>query len=145
MPALGHRWWALPREARCVLRRAAASTSPRSSELADAHALLERHPGMGRGGPSGRPRRAGSRACWRTRGVGDAWQYMLVAEGAAEIAVDPIVSLWDLAAVKIIVEEAGGAFTDLRGLVTAGGGSVRASNGLVHQAVLGYIGIPAAG
>ena len=66
------------------------------------------------------------RACWRTRGVGDAWQYMLVAEGAAEIALDPSVSLWDLAAVKVIVEEAGGRFTDLarrRAPPTAAAGS----------------------
>ena len=55
------------------------------------------------------------RACWRTRGVGDAWQYMLVAEGIAEIACDPEVKIWDLAAVSVIVEEAGGRFTDLAG------------------------------
>jgi histidinol-phosphatase len=82
-----------------------------------------------------------ARACWRTRGVGDAWQYMLVAEGAAEIAVDPAVSLWDLAAVKPIVEEAGGRFTDLAGVDTAAGGSGIASNGLVHDAALAFVGL----
>ena len=56
------------------------------------------------------------RRCWRTRGVGDAWQYMLVAEGAAEIATDPEATLWDLAAVSIVVEEAGGRFTSLGGV-----------------------------
>ena len=78
--------------------------------------------------------------CWRSRGVGDAWQYMLVAEGAAEIACDPAVKLWDLAAVKVIVEEAGGRFTDLAGRDTAGGGSGLATNGLVHEAALRILG-----
>ena len=58
-----------------------------------------------------------SRRCWRTRGYGDFWQYMLVAEGAAEIALDPIVSFWDLAAPLVVVTEAGGRFTDLAGAV----------------------------
>jgi histidinol-phosphatase len=83
------------------------------------------------------------RACWRTRGVGDAWQYMLVAEGAADIALDPRVTLWDLAAPKIVVEEAGGRFTDLSGAVTAAGGSGLATNGHLHDAVLAIVGSPA--
>ena len=54
-------------------------------------------------------------ACWRTRGFGDFWGYMLVAEGVAEIGCEAVVSLWDLAAPQVIVEEAGGRFTDLGG------------------------------
>jgi histidinol-phosphatase len=77
-----------------------------------------------------------ARACWRTRGIGDAWQYMLVAEGAAEIAVDPQVTLWDLAAVSIVVEEAGGSFTSLAGAPGPGGGSGFATNGLLHDEAL---------
>jgi histidinol-phosphatase len=77
-----------------------------------------------------------ARSCWRSRGIGDAWQYMQVAEGAAEIAVDPAVSLWDLAAVQAIVEEAGGRFTDLQGERRADGGGGLATNGLVHTAAL---------
>jgi histidinol-phosphatase len=84
------------------------------------------------------------RRCWRTRGVGDAWQYMLVAEGAAEIALDPAVSLWDLAAPQVIVEEAGGRFTDLGGARRANGGSGLATNGLVHEAALAIVGTPSA-
>ena len=75
-----------------------------------------------------------SERCWRTRGYGDFWQYMLVAEGAAEIALDPAVSLWDLAAPMVIVQEAGGRFTDLAGSATAAGGDGIATNGLVHEA-----------
>ncbi len=81
----------------------------------------------------------GSR-CWRTRGYGDLWSYMLVAEGGAEIGIDPSVSLWDLAAPQLIVEEAGGRFTDFTGVARADGGSGVATNGLVHDAVLEILG-----
>jgi histidinol-phosphatase len=77
-----------------------------------------------------------TRRCWRTRGFGEFWHYMLVAEGAVDVAVEPTVSLWDLAAPMLIVEEAGGRFTDLVGVVTAAGGDAIASNGLVHDAAL---------
>jgi histidinol-phosphatase len=80
------------------------------------------------------------RRCWRTRGVGDLWSYMLVAEGTAEIALDPVASLWDLAAMLVIVEEAGGRFTDLGGVRTADGGDAVATNGLVHEAALAIVG-----
>jgi histidinol-phosphatase len=73
---------------------------------------------------------------WRTRGVGDFWQHMLVAEGAADVAVEPIVNLWDLAPILVIVEEAGGRFTNLEGERTAGGGSALSTNGLLHDEVL---------
>jgi histidinol-phosphatase len=84
------------------------------------------------------------RRCWRTRGVGDAWQYMLVAEGAAEIATDPEATLWDLAAVSIVVEEAGGRFTSLDGAAGPGAGSGLATNGPLHAAALAALGTSAA-
>ena len=74
--------------------------------------------------------------CWRTRAFGDFWSYMLVAEGAADIAAEPEVALWDLAALQVIVEEAGGRFTDLAGNATPDGGSAVATNGLLHDDVL---------
>ena len=80
------------------------------------------------------------RACWRTRGFGDFWGYMLVAEGAADVCCEAVVSLWDLAAPQVIVELAGGRFTDRSGARTAGGGDAVASNGLLHEAVLQIIG-----
>ena len=84
------------------------------------------------------------RRCWRTRGVGDSWQYMLVAEGAAEIATDPEATLWDLAAVSIVVQEAGGRFTSLTGADGPGGGSGLATNGRLHAEALAALG-PGAG
>src|SRR5262249_31945719 len=56
-----------------------------------------------------------SHECWRTRGIGDFWQHLLVAEGAFDIAIDPIVSLWDVAALVPIVEEAGGRWSGVGG------------------------------
>ena len=61
---------------------------------------------------------------------------MLVAEGAVDVSAEPEVSIWDLAALQVIVEEAGGTFTDLGGRPTPDGGSVVASNGLLHTEVL---------
>ena len=72
----------------------------------------------------------------RTRGFGDFWMHMLVAEGAADVAAEMEVSIWDLAAVQIIVEEAGGRFTDLSGKATPSGGSAVSTNGLLHDEVL---------
>lgn len=76
------------------------------------------------------------RRCWRTRAFGDFWSYMLLAEGTLDVALDPVASLWDLAAMQVIVEEAGGRFSDLSGRRTASGGSAVATNGRLHDAVL---------
>jgi histidinol-phosphatase len=78
------------------------------------------------------------RSCGRARGFGDFWMHMLVAEGAAEIAIEPQVSAWDMAAVQVIVEEAGGRFSDLRGNPRFDGGSGLSTNGRVHDMVLEF-------
>jgi histidinol-phosphatase len=80
------------------------------------------------------------RRCWRGRGFGDFWTHMMVAEGAVDVAAEPEVSLWDVAAVQLIVEEAGGRFTDLAGLPRPDGGSAVSTNGLLHDEVLGILG-----
>ena len=74
---------------------------------------------------------------WHSRGYGDFWGHMLVAEGAADGCIDAIgVSPWDLAALQPIVEEAGGTFTDFAGERRIDGGSAISSNGHVHAALL---------
>ena len=74
---------------------------------------------------------------WHARGYGDFWSHMLVAEGAVDGAIDAIgVSVWDLAAVQVIVEEAGGTFTDFAGEHRVDGGSAISSNGHLHPALL---------
>jgi histidinol-phosphatase len=137
MPALNKRWWASRGDGAFADGRpihVSAVEALADSQLAwsgiedwDAVGRLDAIVALGR-------------ACWRTRGVGDAWQYMLVAEGSAEIALDPEVSLWDLAAIMLVIEEAGGRFTDLAGARTPAGGSGIASNGLVHDAALEFVG-----
>ena len=84
---------------------------------------------------------------WPARGYGDFWSHMLVAEGAVDGAIDAIgVSVWDLAAVQVIVEEAGGTFTDFAGGHRIDGGSAISSNGHLHEALLDAVrDLPAAG
>jgi histidinol-phosphatase len=77
-----------------------------------------------------------ARSVWRSRGLGDFWMHCLVAEGAFDAALEPVVSLWDLAAVSVIVEEAGGRFTSLRGDPGPAGGSALSSNGVLHDEIL---------
>jgi histidinol-phosphatase len=72
----------------------------------------------------------------RTRGFGDFYQHMLVAEGAGEVGVDPVMNPWDIAAVQVIVEEAGGCATGLNGERSIYAGSLVTSNGPLHRAVL---------
>ena len=81
-----------------------------------------------------------TRQVWRTRGYGDFWSYMLVAEGAVDIAAEPELSLWDMAALAPIVTEAGGRFTGLDGVDGVQQGNAAASNGLLHDALLAAIG-----
>ena len=73
---------------------------------------------------------------WRTRGLGDFWSHMLVAEGSVDIAVEPSLALWDMAANAIIVTEAGGTFGDLDGGFGAHGPNGLSTNGKLHQAFL---------
>jgi len=72
----------------------------------------------------------------RQRGYGDFWGHCLVAAGSSDVAVEAAVNLWDLAAVKVVVEAAGGRFTSLDGRATADGGDALSSNALLHDEVL---------
>ncbi|HEV2377374.1 MAG TPA: histidinol-phosphatase [Streptosporangiaceae bacterium] len=140
-PALGRRWWAgrgsgawtgrsLTKATRCqvssVTKLADASFSYSSLSGWEEKGMLAGFLGLGR-------------SVWRTRAYGDFWSHMLVAEGAVDVSAEPAVSLWDLAALQVIVEEAGGMFTDLSGRPTPDGGSVVASNGLLHEEALSVL------
>jgi len=70
---------------------------------------------------------------------GDCYQYVLVATGRAEVAVDPVMNLWDCAPLLPILEEAGGSFTDWSGRRTIAGGEAVATNGVLHDAVLALL------
>ena len=75
-------------------------------------------------------------SAWRTRGIGDFWSHMLVAEGAVDVAAEPSLALWDMAALDIIVREAGGRFTNVAGVDGSLGGSGLSTNSLIHQKIV---------
>jgi histidinol-phosphatase len=132
-PALGRRWWA---ERGGGAWMSDGGTRPISVSkvglLADAHlsgAALSSWDDWG--GPGVYVELAAR--CYADRSFGDFWSHMLVAEGACDIGLDPIVSLWDLAALQVIVEEAGGRFTTFGGEARADGGSAISSNGILHE------------
>ena len=75
-------------------------------------------------------------AAWRTRGIGDFWSHMLVAEGAVDVAIEPSLALWDMAALDIIVREAGGRFTNVAGVDGSLGGSGLSTNSAIHQKIV---------
>jgi histidinol-phosphatase len=124
-PALHRRWWAERGEgahANGDVVRVSRVARPEDAVLT--FALEQSLPSL-----AGR--------AWHARGYGDFWSHMLVAEGAVDGAIDAIgVSLWDLAAVQVIVEEAGGTFTDFSGEHRVDGGSAISSNGLLHAELL---------
>jgi histidinol-phosphatase len=143
-PALNRRWWAaagggawtgrsLTKASRCrvssVSTLSDASFSYSSLTGADGweeQGRLEGFLGL-------------ARSVWRTRAYGDFWSHVLVAEGAVDISAEPDVSLWDVAPLKVILEEAGGAFSDLTGAPGPDGGSVLCSNGHLHADALAYL------
>jgi fructose-1,6-bisphosphatase/inositol monophosphatase family enzyme len=75
-------------------------------------------------------------AAYVTRTWGDCYGYLLVATGRAEVMVDPILNVWDAAAVQPIIEEAGGTFTDWQGNASIHAGEAIATNGRVADEVL---------
>ena len=138
-PALHARWKAA--------RGSGAFSGQRRLTVSTIHALPEAqlfHSSLG-GGTFETPPPPGFRRVLdrvgRSRGFGDFYQHMLVAEGAGEVAVDPGVHVWDVAAIQVIVEEAGGRATTFSGERDMFGGSLVTSNGLVHAEVLGMMGV----
>jgi len=135
-PALRRRWWAVRGEG------AFADGEPiRVSKVSDlADALLSfTGPEFDRYGIGAEFRSLVAR-CWAARGFGDFWGHVLVAEGAADVMVEPALNLWDYAAIEVIVEEAGGRFSDFSGGAPSDEGSGVSTNGLLHDAVLDALG-----
>lgn len=132
-PALNHRWWAARGQgAFCDGRKIHVSSINNLTDAQigyssitdfDPFGMSDKFLGL-------------VRKCGRSRGFGDFWPHMMVAEGAGEIAVEPRVAWWDMAAIQIIVEEAGGRFTALDGQPRADQGSAVSTNGRLHEQVL---------
>ena len=132
-PALGLRWHAARgRGAFCGTRRMHVSNIDTLSRAEVFHGDLS---GAAEVAPP--PGTLALFACsHRTRGFGDFYQHLLVAEGAGEVAIDPAVKPWDIAALQVIIEEAGGRATTLEGGRSIYGGSLVTSNGRIHDEVL---------
>ncbi|NYF97425.1 histidinol-phosphatase [Janibacter cremeus] len=137
-PALGRRWWAAQGAGAWTGRSLAQARSisvSKVSRLGDASLSYSSLEGWREGG-RGRSFLNLTSDLWRTRAYGDFWSYMLVAEGAVDMAAEPELELYDMAALVTIVEEAGGRFTSLAGERGPWGGNAVATNGLLHDEVL---------
>ena len=139
-PALGRRWWAARGDGAWTSAPGIQTRRCQVSKVAsldDAFLSYSSIPGWGE---RQRDLLALASEAWRTRAFGDFWSHMLVAEGAVDASFEPEVSLWDLAALQPIVEEAGGRFSDLSGVDRADGGSVLCTNGRLHDEILAVLG-----
>ena len=123
-PALGHRWWAERGEgAFADGDRMHVSSVARVEDAVLSFAYENGLPEL-------------AHRAWHVRGLGDFWAHMLVAEGAVDGAVD---QEWDLAAVQVIVEEAGGRFSDFSGEARIDNRSAVTSNGLLHAELVAAV------
>ena len=146
-PALGERWYAW-RGGGAWAVRAASGEGPRRLRVSSVGAIEDAQLLYG----SGRDIRQSGRApgfeallddVWRERGFGDFWGYALVAEGAAEGMVEVDLSTWDAAAPAILVEEAGGRWSDLAGQQRIDTRTFLVSNGVLHEELLARLQGPA--
>src|ERR1017187_2695369 len=146
-PALGRRWWAGRDGGAWTGRSLTKATACRVSAVSSLADASLSYSGLSTWADSARLAEflGLARAVWRTRAYGDFWSHVLVAEGAIDISAETDVTLWDLAALQIIVEEAGGTFTDLSGKARPDGGSAICTNGLLHADVLELLAAGAAG
>src|SRR5919107_1075813 len=140
-PALGRRWWGAIGHGAYAGKHQRAATRIKVSavnRLADASFCYSSLTGWAENGRL-EPILDIILQVWRSRAYGDFYGYMLLAEGAVDAMVEPELSLWDVAALIPIVLEAGGTFTDLDGQPGPGGGSAIATNGLLHDDILGRL------
>jgi histidinol-phosphatase len=145
-PALGSRWWAAkghgawmqPREHEAGEGTPTKLNVSGVGDLADASLNYNSLPGWDEAGRLDELV-ALTRATWRSRAVGELWAYMLLAEGALDIAGEFDLKPWDMAALIPIIEEAGGRFTSVDGEEGPWHGSALATNGLLHDAVLAIV------
>ncbi|MCW2759471.1 MAG: histidinol phosphatase [Nocardioidaceae bacterium] len=141
-PALNRRWWAVKGDGAWTGKSLLRATRCQVSDVTRLEDASLSYASMGGWDERGRldDFMSLARRCWRTRAYGDFWSYMLVAEGAVDIAAEPELELYDMAALDIIVREAGGIFTSLEGVDGPHGGNVLATNGRLHDQALAFLG-----
>ena len=147
-PALGRRWWAAQGSGAYAGPASDRGEAIRVSgvrQLSDASLCYSSLSGWEEHGRL-EPVLQLMRDTWRSRAYGDFYGYMLLAEGALDVMIEPELSLWDVAALVPIVTEAGGTFTDLDGRPAPAGAetSAVASNAMLHSDILERLGRPAA-
>lgn len=141
-PALGRRWWAHKGSGAFTGKSVMNGREIRVSRVGDlasaslSFSSVESWEDIGKAQAFA----ALTRQCWRTRAYGDFWSYVLVAEGAVDVAAEPELNLWDMAALDVIVREAGGRFTSLAGQDGPWGANAIATNGRLHDAAMAYLG-----
>ncbi|GAA4830232.1 histidinol-phosphatase [Garicola koreensis] len=141
-PALGRRWWAAKDGGAYTGKSLTAAKQlhvSKVSELSDAsfsYSSLDGWRDLGRL----QQFLDFTDAVWRTRAYGDFWSYCMVAEGTVDVAAEPELELYDMAALVPIVQEAGGAFTSLANDPGCTGPNALASNGVLHQRSLEALG-----
>jgi histidinol-phosphatase len=141
-PALQRRWWASAGQGAWTGKSLMKATQCRVSDvrrLEDASFSYSSLSGWEDRG-LGEDLLALMRRVWRTRAYGDFWSYMLLAEGAVDVAAEPELEVYDMAALDIIVREAGGRFSSLDGREGPWGGNALATNGHLHDAALSFLG-----
>ncbi|GAA1436478.1 histidinol-phosphatase [Microlunatus lacustris] len=144
-PALGRRWWASSGGGAFAGKSLMSPSPCRVSQVARLEDASLSYAELGEWVASGQGQGFVDllRSCWRTRAYGDFWSYMLLAEGAVDIACEPELELHDMAACAVVVTEAGGAFTDVHGRPGPHGAGGYATNGLLHDTVLAHLRPPA--
>ena len=137
-PALGRRWWASVGGGAFTGRTLLQGAPCRVSGVSDVTDASLSYSSLHGWVESGRGQQFVDlmRTCWRTRAYGDFWSYMLLAEGAVDIASEPELALHDMAALDVIVREAGGRFTNLDGADGVAGPGAIATNGVLHDAIV---------
>lgn len=137
-PALSRRWWAYEGGGAFTGRNVLQGTPIHTSAVASIEDASLSYSSIGGWVDSGRGQQFVDlmRDCWRTRAYGDFWSHMLVAEGAVDVAAEPELALYDMAALTVIVTEAGGRFTNLDGHDGPHGPGAIATNGLLHDQVV---------
>lgn len=137
-PALGRRWWASLGGGAFTGKSYLTGQPISVSDVDDVSDAFLSHSDVSEWVEAGRGQQFVDlmRTVWRTRAFGDFWSYMLVAEGACDIACEPQLALHDMAALDVIVTEAGGRFTSIDGQPGCGGPGAVATNGRLHDAVL---------
>jgi histidinol-phosphatase len=135
-PALFRRWYALEGGGAFVMVNKEVPKKIKVSEVSRIEDASISHSDFIGWGNRLEPFRALMDKAWRTRAHGDFWSHMLVAEGAVDIAAEPSLALWDMAALDIIVREAGGRFTNIDGVDGSLGGNGLSTNAALHTYVV---------